>query len=156
MPWARSVCKIFFLLPSKRSPTRENSDKLTNFSMTLNDKIDPNSNFAKIAKCQMSFSLTFLWWKVFFLRERARIFGTYSGPLKCVKSFDCILIQLTTFPFHMENSRKILPIEESIKIQFFLTTTSRSKVKGSSIWDHSNITFWPFSESTHSLFRFAL
>ena len=39
------------------------------------------------------------------MREREKIFCTYSGPWECVKSFDCILIQLPTFPFPMEKSR---------------------------------------------------
>ena len=71
----------------------------------------------------------------FFLREREKIFCTYSGPWECVKSFDCILIQLPTFPFPMEKSRnssviatrlppgeleKILPTKKNLLIfKFF-------------------------------------
>ena len=78
--------KYFLLFPQKKHATRE---KL------INDKIDQNTNFAKLpcAKClffgiTLSFIiqkmktkqivyLSFLWWQVF-LREWEKIFYTYS------------------------------------------------------------------------------
>ena len=94
----RNMCKIFSLMPSKNPPTRENWDKLSvYFSIFLwlnlqlyQKKPFANWQFGKIGflvnliiqkwKSKHLVCLSFLWWQVL-LRERGKIFYTYSGPL---------------------------------------------------------------------------
>ena len=85
------MCKIFSLVSSKNPVTRENWDKLSVCFSILTEKIDQNTNFAKLPSAKWLFfwciklksihlvCLSFLWWQVF-LRQREKIFYTYSGP----------------------------------------------------------------------------
>ena len=97
MTLAQNMCKIFSLFPSKQLVNRENRDKLSvyfsifwmikctiiqkqTFGTWKFDKIGVLVNFI-IEKLKIIhlLCLSFLWWQVF-LREREKIFYTYSGP----------------------------------------------------------------------------
>ena len=66
---ARNMWKIFSLVSSEKHVTRENWDKLSVYFSILNDKIDQNTNFAKLPSAKWLF-LVQLWilsiknWKV--------------------------------------------------------------------------------------------
>ena len=89
------MCKIFSLVLSKKnlSPVKTETNYVFAFQF-LNDKIDQNTNFAKLPRDKWLFlynckfyhqksnclvCLSFLWRQVF-LREQEKMFYTNSGP----------------------------------------------------------------------------